>query len=194
VPTDGVARCALQDRDFPNLHSYKTCSWPSAVNGLASHYKLQSVAQRAVYCPSDIVIRMRPNMAMDLAPFWTQIVNGLGRTCEVYVPSDTANGAGINDNFGVMTVQAWQRYASLYMNFDKLVKDKGCFHNEVFVRRLVSDHICVTVLKSLAFSLKACHTFAEYAVKSFNADIAQIQAAQRLAAARAGPLNSPRPG
>jgi hypothetical protein len=76
------------------VRRYKTCSWPSAVNGLASHYKLQSVAQRAVYCPSDIVIRMRPNMAMDLAPFWTQIVNGLGRTCEVYVPSDTANGAG----------------------------------------------------------------------------------------------------
>jgi hypothetical protein len=49
----------------------------------------------------------------------------------------------------------------------------------------------VTVLKSLAFSLKACHTFAEYAVKSFNADIAQIQAAQRLAAARAA---GPRPG
>jgi hypothetical protein len=179
-----------QDRDFPNVSSYKTCSWPSAVNGLASHYKLQSVAQRAVYCPSDIVIRMRPNMAVDLMPFWPHIVRDLGRAWDMFVPGDTANGAGVNDNFGVMTVQAWRRYASLYLNFDRLLGTKTCYHSEVFVKLLVGSHMRTQVQKSLPLSIKVCYSFGDYAAKAFRAQIAQDQEA----AARMRPgIPIPRP-
>lgn len=104
----------MQARDFPQLFKYKSCSWASPLNGIPMQYKLLTLTREVVFCSSDIVIRMRPNSAVDLSTVWSSIQRDMRNdTYDAFFPPDSAGGVGINDNLGVMTVATWARYASL---------------------------------------------------------------------------------
>lgn len=146
-------------RDFPNLHLYKACSWPSPLNGILLQFKLLLAAQSATYCPNDIVVRLRPNSAVELDLSWPQIHMD---ECEFFSPLDSAGGVGVNDNFAIMTVGAWQRVASMYLNFDRMYRKRSCFHNEVFLMYMLNG-VCRRSLETLDISIKACRSFTTYA-------------------------------
>ena len=148
-------------REHPHYKSMRPCSWPEVYNTLSAAWKIASLTRELLACPDDLVLRLRPNAAVDLRPSWPVVLSSLASGCEVLTPEQESNN-GVNDNFAVLTVSGLSRYAAVYSRFEVLVQRRGCVHPESIVKENLRGrrHCALPVL----FWPRACMGYAELAM------------------------------
>ena len=164
-------------RDHPRYKSMRPCSWPTVYNTLSAAYKVASLTRGLLACPSDLVLRLRPNAAVDLRPAWPLALKSLASGCDVLTPEQEGNG-GVNDNFALLSVRGLSRYAAAYASFEALVQRRGCMHPESLVKDNLQGLVRHCALPVL-FWPRACMGYAELAMLAAGARGAEESSALR---------------